>query len=98
MQLLFGDEELERLAYEPTHAAAGWSTSLTRSYRRVVNVIASAIDQRDLEALHSLHVQRATTKGVRGATLRVDDKHRLRVSFPDQSGTPTARIEAIEHH
>ena len=98
MQLQFGDEELERLAYEPTFAAAGWSASLTRSYRRVVNIIACATDTRDLEALDSLRVQSSTTNGVPGATLRVGIAHRLRISFPDHHGSPTAIIEAVEQH
>ncbi|WES63676.1 hypothetical protein P0L94_14540 [Microbacter sp. GSS18] len=98
MQLQFGDGELERLAYETASTAGGWSASLLRRYRRVLQMIGAATGPGDLEALMSLRVQPSTTRGVRGATLRIDDEHQLRVSYPDASGTPTAVIEAVEQH
>lgn len=98
MQLQFGDGELERLAYETASTAGGWSASLLRRYRRVLQMIGAAAGPGDLEALMSLRVRSSTTRGVRGATLRIDDEHQLHVSYLDTSGIPTAVIEAIEQH
>lgn len=98
MQLQFGDEELERLAYEAASTADGWSASLLRRYRRVLQMIVAASGPGDLEALLSLRAQPSSTGGMRGATLRIDDEHQLRVSYPDTGGNPTAVIEAVEQH
>lgn len=87
---------LERLAYEAGSTAYGWSTSVLRRFRRVLQMIDAATRPEDLEALLSLRVRPATVKGTRGATLRIDDAHRLRISYLDTDGKPTAIIEAVE--
>lgn len=98
MQLQFRDGELERLAYEAESTADGWSAALLRRYRRILQMVSAATGPGDLEALMSLRAQPSTTRGAEGATLRIDDEHRLRVSYPDTGGTPTAVIEAVEQH
>ena len=98
MRLEFGDDALERLAYEAGSTADGWSTHVVRRFRRVLQMIDAAPRPEDLEALLSLRVQPTAMNGTRGATLRIDDAHRLRVTYLDPDGTPTAIIEAVEKH
>lgn len=89
---------LERLAYEAGSTADGWPTSVVRRFRRVLQMIDAATRPEDLEALLSLRVRPTTMNGTRGATIRIDDVHRLRISYLDTDGTPTAIIEAVEQH
>lgn len=98
MRLEFGDDALERLAYEAGSTADGWSTDVVRRFRRVLQMIDAATGPEDLEALLSLRVRPTVVNGARGATLRIDDAHRLRISYLDADGTPTAIIEAVEKH
>ncbi len=67
-----------------------------RRFRRALQMIAAAIRPEDLEALLSLRVRPTVVNGTRGATLRIDDAHQLRISYLDPDGTPTAIIEAVE--
>ncbi|CDK01069.1 putative proteic killer suppression protein [Microbacterium sp. C448] len=96
MQLQFGDEELEHLAYETVSGADGWPAPLLRRYRRVLQMISAATSPADLEALLSLRVLSAPSGVASGATLRIDDEHRLRVSYPRVNSGAVAVIEAVE--
>lgn len=96
MQLQFGDAELERLAYETMPGVDGWPAPLLRRYRRVLQMIFAATGPADLEALLSLRVLPAPSGVVSGATLRIDDEHRLRVSYPHVNSGAVAVIEAVE--
>lgn len=98
MRLEFGDDALERLAYEAGSTAVGWPMHVVRRFRRVLQMIIAATRPEDLEALLSLRVRPTAVNGTRGATLRIDDAHQLCISYLDPDGTPTAIIEAVEKH
>lgn len=98
MQLQFGDEELKRLAYEPASRMTDWPVELTRSYRRLITVIASAADEQDLRALRSLRVESLNGSRSGDTSLWMDRRHRLIARFHNRGGSPIASIEAIEQH
>lgn len=99
MQLRFEDAELERLAYEAEFRVRRWSTDLTRAYRRVIQIISSAEDERDLRSLKGLRLEKL--KGTRAGTssVRINDQYRLVLRFETDANNKIAIIiEAVDYH
>ena len=99
MHLKFEDKELERLAYEQDYQLARWSSDITRAYRRVINLISNATDERDIRGFKGLRLEKL--KGKRKGTLsvRINDQHRLVLRFEAiEQDKFAVVIEAIDYH
>lgn len=99
MRLEFEDVELERLAYDVGASTKRWPPDVTRAYRRRIQQIAAANDDRDLRAVKSLHLEKL--RGDRAGThsIRINQKYRLIVRF---TTTPTGRttviVDGLDYH
>lgn len=99
MQLKFEDEELESLAYQLDFRVPRWPPDVTRSYRRVVNLIANAVDERDLRSLKGLRLEKLKGKRAGTSSVRINDQHRLVLRFEKANpGTVVVIIEAVDYH
>lgn len=99
MQLKFEDEELERLAYEPEFRARGWPPDVTRAYRRVVNLIANTVDERDLRRLKGLRLEKLKAKRNGTFSVGIADQYRLVLRFETANQSKLAAIiEGVDYH
>lgn len=99
MRLRFENEELERLAFDPTHRTARWSPRVTKAYRRRIQFISAAIDDRDLRQHKSLHVEKLVGDRTGFWSLRIDQQYRLIVRFvSEEGGRVTIIIDAVDYH
>lgn len=99
MRLEFEDEGLERLAYETSHRTKRWPADVTKAYRRRIQQLTAALDERDLYNLKSLHLEQL--KGGRAGTssIRIDKKYRLIVRFyTDAEGRVVVIVDGLDYH
>ena len=58
MRIVFEDDDLRRLAEDPSYTQRRWGPDLVKAYRKKIQVLLAAIDERDLRALRPLHLER----------------------------------------
>lgn len=99
MHVEYMDDELRLLACDPTLRTSKWAPNVTKAYRRRIQQLHAAVDERDLRALKSLHLEKL--KGDRNGTwsLRIDMQYRLILRFrTEESGRIAIVIEAVDYH
>lgn len=70
-----------------------------RAYRKKIGAIVAAVDERDLRAQKSLHLEKL--KGDRDGqySMRLNDQYRLIVRFETgPSGRMTVVVEVVDYH
>jgi len=81
MEVRFDDLRLQRLETDPSFVAREISQDVVRSFRKKMQFIRAAADERDLYAMKSLHFEKL--KGDRGhqRSVRLNDQWRLILEF-----------------
>ncbi|WP_225753168.1 type II toxin-antitoxin system RelE/ParE family toxin [Actinotalea sp. Marseille-Q4924] len=99
MRIEYGDADLRRLACNPNFVSARWSRDLIRAYRKKVQVLAAATDDRDLRAMRSLRLERLD--GARAGTysIRLNDQYRLILDLRTEGSDRVVEIlEMVDYH
>lgn len=95
----YADEDLRRLAEDEDFRPKGWSHDVIRAYRKKIQILLSAIDERDLTAMRSLNLEKL--KGDRAGTwsIRLNDQYRLILTFHTTvDGRVTVVLEITDYH
>ncbi len=79
MEVRFVNADLERLETDPEFNG-GFSREIVRAYRKVMQIIRSAADERDLYAMRSLHFEKLKGDRAGQRSLRLNDQWRLIVT------------------
>ncbi len=97
MEVQFSDDHLERLELDRDFTA-GFPPQAVRGFRRVMQVIRAAVDERDLYALKSLRFEKL--KGVRAhqRSLRLNAQWRLIVEIVNATPKNIVAIIGIEDY
>ncbi len=97
MEVEFDDENLDQLETDGRFMG-GFSAALVAVFRRRMQTIRSAPDERDLYALKSLHFEKL--KGQRGHqhSIRLNGQWRLILEFKGKAPNKTFVIVAIEDY
>ncbi len=92
METEFRDDDLDRLE---TDAAfnAGYAKDLVKAYRKRMQAIRAAIDERDLRAVKGNHFEKLQGDRSHQHSLRLNDKWRLIVEI--KSGNPKNTIVVV---
>ncbi|HEX5479324.1 MAG TPA: type II toxin-antitoxin system RelE/ParE family toxin, partial [Dehalococcoidia bacterium] len=95
MEVTFGDDDLERLEREASFTG-GWPPAVVASFRRKIQAIRAATDERDFYALKSLRYEKL--KGARShqRSMRLNNQYRLVVQVTGQSESRIVHIKGIE--
>ncbi len=99
MRILFEDDELRRMAEDASYAPKRWGSNIVKAYRKKIQILAHAVDERDLRALRSLHLEQL--KGDRAGTfsIRLNKQFRLILKFAtDSDGRVVIIIEMVDYH
>lgn len=95
----FHDEELKRLAVDASFTPAKWDRSLIRAFRRKIQLIDAAEDERDLRATRSLRLEQLHGDREGTSSIRLNDKMRLILSFKtDDEGRVAVILEVVDYH
>lgn len=99
MRILFEDDELRRVAEDASYTPKQWGPNIAKAYRKKIQILTHAVDERDLRALRSLHLEQL--KGDRAGTssIRLSKQFRLILKFAtDNDGRVVIVIEMVDYH
>jgi len=93
----FADKRLERLEIEAGYAA-GFGHNVVKAFRKLMPILRSAKDQRDLYAMKSLHFEKL--KGARShqRSLRLNQQFRLIVELVEDHEKMLVVVMGIEDY
>ena len=99
VRILFEDDELRRVAEDASYTPKQWGPNVAKAYRKKIQILTHAVDERDLRALRSLHLEQL--KGDRAGTssIRLSKQFRLILKFAtDNDGRVVIVIEMVDYH
>lgn len=97
MEVDFANGELERLETDPTYSA-GLSQALVKVFRKRMQQIRAAVDERDFYALKSLHFEKLSAGRRHQHSMRLNDQYRLIVELQGEGNNKVVRIIGIEDY
>jgi proteic killer suppression protein len=92
MEVEFDAKQLDRLETD-REFTAGWPPAVVRGYRKALQAIRAAIDERDLYALRGLRFEKLKGKLQGKHSLRINDQWRLMVEIRGEA--PRKRIGVV---
>ena len=98
MEVMFDDDDLDRLETDPVFTA-GQPQPIVRAYRKRMQMIRSAPDERDFYKLKSLRFEKLGGKRKHQHSMRLNDQYRLIVELI--KGNPqgkTIKVVGIEDY
>ncbi len=99
MLLEFRSTDLQRLYAEPGFRLAWMGQDLAKQYRKKMAVLASAVDERDLVNMRSLHFEKLLGPRAGQYSIRLNDQYRLVFELrTGSSGRVANIIEVGDYH
>ena len=98
MRIEYQDDELQRLAVDGTYVAKGLGRDVVRAYRKVIQKLAAAPDERDLYALRGLRLKQLHGDRAGTHSMRLNDQYRLIVTFKTDGDRVAVVIELVDYH
>jgi proteic killer suppression protein len=96
MDVEFADDQLDRLETDASFSA-GWESGIVKGFRKVIQVIRAAPDERDFYALKSLHFEKLEGRD-RQRSFRLNKKWRLIVELVGEAPNKKVRVLGIEDY
>ncbi len=93
----FADKKLERL-YTDKMFSAGYGEAVVRGFRKVMQAIVAATDERDLYARPALRFEKMRRNPPDEHSLRINDQFRLIVDLLGEAPNKRFRIREIEDY
>lgn len=94
----FADERLRRLEVEPGYTA-GFAPNIVRGYRKAMQAIRAAMDERDLYAMRGLRFEKLQGKRAYQHSMRLNDQWRLILELrSDARGKQVWIINIEDYH
>ncbi len=94
MEIEFANSDLDRLYTDPSYdmnLAAG----LVTAYRKKIQVVRAALDERDLYQMRSLHFEKLTGDRQHQRSIRLNDQFRLLLELIGEGRAKRVRIIGI---
>lgn len=92
------DEVLRRLAEELAYAPKGWDSTVIKSYRKKVQLITAAVDERDLYEMRGLRMEKLKGDRQGQTSMRLNDQFRLILTFKTEGGRVAVLLEVVDYH
>jgi proteic killer suppression protein len=97
MKVRHADKDLERLEWDSTFTG-GFAKEIVRAFRKVMNFIRNAKDERDLRSMRSLNFEKLKGDRSHQYSLRLNKQWRLIVEIEEGEGGNTIVVVAIEDY
>lgn len=92
MEVLFDDDRLDRLETDSEYTA-GWSRPVVKAYRKTMQMIRAAPDERDFYNWKSMRFEKLKGKRKNQHSMRLNDQYRLIVEL--MKGNPQGTVVKI---
>ena len=90
------DEVLRRLAEEQEYAPKGWDPDVIKSYRKKVQLISAAQNERDLYAMRGLRLEKLKGDRLGQTSMRLNDQFRLILTFRTEGDRVAVLLEVVD--
>jgi toxin HigB-1 len=97
MDVDFGDERLDRLEADRDYDA-GFDRTVVRGYRKLMQIIRAAVDERDFYALKSLHFEKLEGTRAHERSMRINKQWRLILELKGAAPNKRVLVKAIEDY
>jgi len=98
MEIDYADDDLRRLATDPSFDG-GHSREVVKAFRKRIQLIVNATDERDFYALKSLHFEKLSGNRQDQHSMRLNKQWRLILTFEKRSnGKTVVVIEIADYH
>lgn len=97
MDITFADDDLDRLETDPSFDM-GLAEGVVRAYRKRLQIIRSAADERDFYALKSLHFEKLKGKRQHQHSIRLNGQFRLVLELDRGKGSKRVTIVGVEDY
>jgi proteic killer suppression protein len=98
LRVQYDDAELRRLAEESKYAPREWDATVIKSYRKKLQLIAAAVDERDLYAMKGLRLEQLKGDRLGQSSMRLNDKFRLILTFKTEGDRVAVLLEVVDYH
>jgi proteic killer suppression protein len=92
------DEVLRRLIEESDYRPKRWGVDVIRAYRKKIQLIRAATDERDLRAMRSLHLEQLSGDRQGTSSIRLNAQFRLILTFKTDGGRVAVILELVDYH
>ena len=96
MDVQFDDKDLEQVETDE-RATGGFSAAIIKAFRRRMQMIRAATDERDFYAMKSLHFEKMRSSP-NNHSMRLNDQFRLIIALKSTSQMKTVVIVGIEDY
>jgi proteic killer suppression protein len=97
MEVEFAHDDLDRLEIDPKFTA-GLGRDPIKGFRKAMQVIRSAVDERDLYNLKGLHFEKMHGTRPHQRSIRFNKQWRLILELKDTAPEKTVRVVSIEDY
>lgn len=97
MDVEFADPDLDRLEVDPRFTG-GFAQAIVKSYRKKMQFIRNAHDERDFYAVRGLNFERLAGDRSHQHSMRLNDQWRLILEMQEEGQNRKVRIVAIEDY
>ncbi len=98
MDVRFEDPSLERLEADPKYTA-GLDAALVKAFRKRLQFIRAAVDERAFYAMRSLHYEKLQGDRAGQRSMRLDDQWRLILRLEeDDAGKQVVVVSITDYH
>jgi proteic killer suppression protein len=96
-EVRFKDESLEKLEQDPKYTA-GYDAAIVKAFRKRMQLVRAAIDERDFFALRSLNFEKLKGKRQHQFSMRLNDQWRLILELEGEGASKKLLIVGIEDY
>lgn len=97
MDIEFENDDLEKLECDAAFDG-GYERGVVKSFRKRIQLIRSAIDERDFYALKSLHFEKLKGNRAGSYSMRLNDQWRLIIKFRNKGSGKVVVVICIEDY
>jgi toxin HigB-1 len=97
MEVEFADESLDRLETE-LQFTGGFDRGTVKGFRKVMQAIRAATDERDFYAMKSLHFEKLEGKRAHQRSMRITKQWRLIMELVGEAPNKVVKIKGIEDY
>lgn len=97
MEVQYDDSELKKIATDP-RATGGFAPAVVKAFRRRIQQIEAALDERDFYALKSLHYEKLKGKRKHYRSMRLNKQMRLILAIEESTPKNIVHIVSIEDY
>lgn len=97
MNVEFGDDDLREMYFD-AQFTGGFSRDIVKAYRKVMQYIVAAADERDFYAMKGLHYEKLKGNRRGDRSMRLNDQYRLIVRSKIQGDNRTVVVLSIEDY